>query len=74
MTKPLEKWQRSMLPLIQRDAGADGWTAVSAKLFPLIAKMPTTLVEIEGDANSGGRARLTDEGEGVLRAAHLLSA
>ena len=51
--------------LIAKDADADGWATASSVVWPLVADLPSDLVELEpvGDA---GRARLTDIGAAVL--------
>ena len=60
--------QKHIMKLIQRDRGADGWTAVSAALFPHIStNMPGELVEFE-KLKGGGRARLTKAGMDVIAA------
>ena len=65
----LSDGQKHILKLAYREAGPDGWAAVSKAVFPLIEKMPTELVELEKVSDDGrGRARLTEEGESVITA------
>lgn len=46
---------------------ADGWANVSRVLWPLVStELPTDLFEIEGNADVGGRVRLTPKGEIVI--------
>jgi len=50
-----------------RDRDLDGWAIVSAKLWPVLHKsMPLELVIME-KTETGGRAKLTKEGESVLQ-------
>lgn len=66
--------EKHILTLIQRDAGADGWTRVSKVVAPLFTDkkipcgvMPGALCEFE-PAAEGGRARLTQLGKNLLEA------
>lgn len=68
----LDAGQRHVLKLIARDKKPDGWTTVSAVLYPTLSKdTPTELAEFEpiGDA---GRARLTPSGQGIVDAMEWL--
>lgn len=69
-TTKLDSGQKHFLRLIERDAGADGWCAVSKAVYPVVRKtMPPELVEHEAVGDEGrGRARLTDEGKSLLAA------
>jgi hypothetical protein len=67
MVRRLSADETHFIRLIARDANDDGWTKVSAMLYPLVEKMPRELVEL-WPTESGGRARLTDEGSSVLSA------
>ena len=65
----LSDGQKHLLKLAHRDAGPEGWAAVSKAVFPLLEKMPTELVELEIVGDEGrGRVRLTEEGESVITA------
>lgn len=56
--------QKARLQLLGRSPkDADGWSVVSALLWPLMEKVPADLVEIESDAAKGGRARFTEKGK-----------
>ena len=71
----LEGGQKHLLRLVVQGGGADGWTSVSAPVFPLMEKMPQALVELERVGNEGrGRVRLTQEGEEVFNAMAWLGA
>lgn len=65
MGNPLNGGDRHLLQLVQRDKDAEGWTPVSATVWPLMLRLPPELVTIE-PLIEGGRARLTDAGETVL--------
>ena len=71
----LSAGEKHMLRLIQRDAGADGWTRVSKVVAPFFTDkkipcgiMPDALCEFEPAEDGGGRARLTQLGENLLEA------
>ena len=65
----LSDGQKHLLKLAYREAGPDGWAAVSKAVFQLIEKMPTEMVELEMVGDDGrGRVRLTDEGNSVITA------
>ena len=65
----LSDGQKHLLKLAYKEAGSDGWAAVSKAVFPLIEKMPTELVDLEKVGDDGrGRVRLTEEGESVITA------
>lgn len=58
--------------MIDRSRGKDGWASVSEALYPyVLAKMPAELVEFE-KLDSGGKARLTTQGQGVVDAMRWL--
>ena len=68
-TTKLDSGQKHLLSLVLKGTNAQGWTPVSATVFPLLStRMPSALVEIEAIGNSGGRARLTDAGVNVMAA------
>lgn len=62
--------QVRLLRLIERspDAG-EGWRSVSPVLWPHIhlANLPSELVETEDRHDGGGRIRLTEKGDAVMR-------
>lgn len=70
MATKLDAGQKHLLRLVMKDADTDGWTPVSAQVFPLLSKaMPHDLVEMEAVGDEGrGRARLTDEGTNLIAA------
>ena len=70
----LDGGKKHVLRLIDKDKGADGWTSVSAQLYSALSKaMPPELATFElVGTNGGGRARLTDEGNAILRAMEWL--
>lgn len=65
----LDDGQKHMLKLVARHT-VDGWTPVSAAVFPaLVKRMPTELIELEKVGDNGrGRVRLTEHGQSVLDA------
>jgi DNA-binding PadR family transcriptional regulator len=64
----LKHEHKHIMKLIEKDIGEDGWTPVSAVLYPVFLKsMPSELVEFE-HTPPGGRARLTKEGQNVMSA------
>jgi hypothetical protein len=64
----LDHGQKHVLRLIDRDKKSDGWTTISAQLFPAIStSLPAELATFEATAD-GGRARLTDLGFNILEA------
>lgn len=65
MTK-LTSGQTHMLRLAMKGAKEDGWAPVSKVVWPLLADIPTDLLEREQAEDGGGRARLTDTGAAVL--------
>lgn len=68
----LEPQQFHIIKLVGRDRCANGWATVSTLLFPILSEaMPSELVVFE-ETETGGRARLTEEGECVLRAMNWL--
>lgn len=66
----LDEGQKHILKLVARDVGADGWTPVSATLYPHLDKsIPKELLDIELVGDEGrGRARLTGKGENLIDA------
>lgn len=56
--------EKHIMRLMARDKKADGWTTISSTLWPWIEKMPRELVELHPD---GGKAKLTEAGEAVIR-------
>jgi hypothetical protein len=67
MPKKLNSGEIHVLRLIAKQRTAGGWAKVSAAVFPLIEKMPRELVE-SWPTETGGRARLTDDGDALLDA------
>lgn len=64
----LDAGQKHIMHLVARDAKPDGWTSVSEMLYPSISKsLPPELVTLE-KLETGGRAKLTVEGQAVLNA------
>lgn len=70
----LDSKQKHLLRLTVKGKGADGWSSVSAQLFPVVKEiMPETLVELELVGNDGGgRIRLTDTGINIFNAMEWL--
>lgn len=66
MTSQLDAGQKHLLRLINRGKKEDGWTSVSAVVFPLLLDLPEDLVEKEKFDIGGGRIRLTEKGNVVL--------
>lgn len=70
----LDVQHKHVLKLIKRDRDNDGWVIVSDRLYPhLSINIPPELVVFE-KLETGGRAKLTEEGESVLNALEWLSA
>lgn len=67
----LDSGKIHLLNLVVIGKGLDGWTPVSAPVFPLIKNMPRELVELEA-TEVGGRARLTREGNNLIAAMEWL--
>lgn len=64
----LTSQQKHLLFLVNKGADESGWAKVSKLLFKLVLETaPAELVEVEGSSESGGRARLTEEGKVVLK-------
>jgi len=71
MTTPykLNAGQKHMLNLIAKGQNKEGWTPVSAPVYPLLKSMPTELIELQSIGDEGrGQARLTQEGQSLLNA------
>ena len=69
MTIKLLPDHKHFLKLIDRDKGADGWCPVGKMIYPVLQKnMPTELVEHRPGEDGLGFARLTLEGENILKA------
>lgn len=70
MSKKLDAGQKHLLRLIDKGKKSlDGWCHVSSMIYPLLQNtMPTELVEHQPAENGTGLARLTEEGESLLRA------
>ena len=65
----LDYGQKHVLKLIAKDSGSDGWTPVSAQVYPVFEKhIPPELVELEETTEGWGRVRLTARGQGVIDA------
>jgi len=70
--QPLRHEQKHILKLIAKDANSDGWASVSEQLYKVLSSnVPTELTTFER-LESGGRARLTEEGQGVIRSLQWL--
>jgi len=68
----LEIEHKHILKLIARDRDSDGWASISESLYkPLALNMPEELVGFE-KLKTGGRARLTEEGQHVIDAMRWL--
>lgn len=71
----LDAGQKHLLRLMVKGADAEGWASVSEPVFPLVEKLPSALVELERVGAEGrGRARLTEQGRGVIEAMAWLGA
>jgi hypothetical protein len=69
MSERLDGGQKHLLRLVAQGVGVDGWTPVSAPVFPLMEKVPQALIELERVGDEGrGRVRLTVEGQGIIDA------
>lgn len=69
MATKLDAGQKHLLRLVVEGADAEGWAPVSKPVFPLVEKLPRELVELEQVGDEGrGRARLTEEGAGLMSA------
>lgn len=69
MARKLDGGEKHFLRLISEgQARHGGWAKVSKPLYPLVAEMPSELVEREPLPEGGGRARLTPRGEALLEA------
>jgi len=66
----LDVGQKHLLRLIDKDAGADGWTPVSSVVYPLLeTNLPKELIVLERVGTEGrGRAKLTQHGESIVEA------
>jgi hypothetical protein len=56
-----------ILRLISREADAEGWAKVSKLVYPLVAGVPSELVELQS-LGEGGRVRLTEQGQSLIYA------
>ena len=66
--KKLEAQHKHIIKLIDRDSDIDGWAPVSDVLYPHLSQnLPSELVIFDGEAG-GYRARLTDEGQNIIKA------
>ncbi len=73
MPDKLNPGQKHFLNLISRNANEEGWAPVSAPVYPLVAKMPGELVELERVGDEGrGRVRLKPAGQEILNAMEWL--
>jgi len=48
-----------------KDRDAEGWATVSAMVWPLVEKLPFSLIELQ-KTDDGGMIRLTHDGEVVM--------
>jgi hypothetical protein len=70
----LDAGQKHMLKLVDREKDGDGWAKVSSLVMPLLeTKMPPELIEIAKDNSGAGRARLTQQGRGIVDAMAWMS-
>jgi len=68
----LDIQHKHIMRLIDRDKGENGWTSVSAALYPhLVKNMPSLLVEFSGSSGCYS-ARLTEKGRNILEAMEWL--
>jgi hypothetical protein len=67
MSAKISVGQRRILYLTQKDKKEDGWTPVSATVWPLLDDISKELLEREQFPDGSGRARLTKTGEIVLQ-------
>lgn len=75
MTTTLNSGQKHLLRLVVEGAKDDGWTPVSAPVYPLMERMPADLIVLERVGDEGrGRVKLTDEGQSVIDAMAWLGA
>jgi len=57
-----------ILKLIARDCDTDGWASIAEMFYnQLVLNMPIELIKFE-KLETGGRARLTEEGQHVVNA------
>jgi hypothetical protein len=59
--------ERHLMRLIVSGRDVDGWAKVSNLVAPLIASLPSELLTFERNTDGSGRAKLTREGETVLK-------
>jgi hypothetical protein len=59
--------QRHLFTLAKRDATSDGWTPVSAIVWPYVAAIPDDLLEKREGSEGRVDVRLTPEGRAILR-------
>lgn len=70
--RTLDAGQKHILQLIERDKKPDGWSTVSAQLYPtLSSNIPAELATFE-KLETGGRVKLTESGKAVLSAMEWL--
>lgn len=69
MVTKLDDGQKNLLRLVVKGADKEGWAPVSKPVFPMVAKLPSELVELEAVGDEGrGRVRLTREGATLMGA------
>jgi len=72
MAVKLDYNQKYILRLIKKDADEEGWAPVSEVLFNVLSEnLPQELAVFE-KSETGGRARLTQEGNNLLSAMEWL--
>lgn len=64
--KTLTPNDKHLLRLVERGKKENGWSNVSAQVWPFISKLPQELVELK-EVGFGGIVKLTKEGEIVLK-------
>lgn len=73
MTRKLDSGEKHLLRLIAEGQKCpDGWAPVSAALYPLVAAMPSELVEHHRKDGGTGIAQLTRHGEAIIEAMNWL--
>lgn len=58
--------QKHLLNLTRNGKAEDGWTPISATVFPVMKDLPADLITVEASIIGGGRAILTKRGEAIL--------
>lgn len=61
----LDDEDKHLLRLAFKSADAEGWSKISALVWPLVSSLPDDLVE-KRPSDSGGYIRLTEGGEAIV--------